>query len=47
VRRSGDAILLIPFDNPWESLIGSLDLFSDDYMSDRCQPQPQVRDSFQ
>jgi antitoxin VapB len=44
VRQSGDAILLIPSDNPWASLFGSLDAFSDDYMSERCQPLSQVRD---
>lgn len=44
IRRSGDVILLIPADNPWASLLDSLDRFSDDYMTERCQPGPQVRE---
>jgi len=44
IRRSGDVILLIPADNPWASLLDSLDRFSDDYMAERCQPGPQTRE---
>ena len=44
VRQSGDVILLIPEDNPWASLVDSLDQFSDDFMVDRCQPMQRARE---
>ncbi len=38
IKRVGRNILLIPKDDPWESLISSLDNFSDDFMDIREQP---------
>jgi len=38
IKRIGRNVMLIPKDNPWESLISSLDDFSNDYMADRKQP---------
>jgi antitoxin VapB len=38
IKRIGRNVILIPKDNPWESLISSLDDFSDDFMADRNQP---------
>ncbi|MBN1625677.1 MAG: antitoxin [Deltaproteobacteria bacterium] len=38
IKRIGDNVVLIPNDNPWESLINSLDQFTDDYMEKREQP---------
>jgi len=35
---------LIPKDNPWESLIGSLGGFTADFMSERIQPKAENRD---
>jgi antitoxin VapB len=35
VRRLGDAILLLPYGDPWRSLLNGLDLFSDDFMVTR------------
>ena len=38
IKRIGRNVILIPKDDPWESLISSLDNFSDDFMADREQP---------
>ncbi len=38
IMKIGDAVVLLPFDNPWQSLIASLSLFTDDFMAEREQP---------
>jgi len=38
IKRIGRNVLLIPKDDPWESLISSLDDFSDDFLVKREQP---------
>ncbi|MCC5614615.1 AbrB/MazE/SpoVT family DNA-binding domain-containing protein [Nostoc sp. CHAB 5836] len=38
IKKIGNAIVLIAKDNPWQSLIGSLDNFSDDFMNSIDQP---------
>ncbi len=38
VKRVGNAIMLIPFDDPWKSLLDSLGQFSSDFMEQREQP---------
>ncbi len=38
IKRIGRNVILIPKDDPWESLIGSLNDFSDDFMGKREQP---------
>ncbi len=38
VKRIGKAVVLLPMDDAWDTLAQSLDLFSDDYMTDRQQP---------
>ncbi|BCL34657.1 antitoxin [Nostoc sp. MS1] len=45
VKKIGNAIVLIAKDNPWESLIESLDKFSDDFMTNRNQPLTETRES--
>jgi len=37
ITKVGDAIVLLPKKNKWDSLISSLDKFSDDFMSERKQ----------
>ncbi len=44
IKRVGNAVVLIPYQEPWETLFESLDLFSDDFMQDREQPAPQERE---
>jgi len=36
IKRIGRNVILIPKDDPWESLISSLNDFSDDFMAKRC-----------
>jgi antitoxin VapB len=38
IKRVGRNVVLIPKDDPWESLVSSLDEFSDDFMVKREQP---------
>ena len=45
IKRSGSAVVLIPLVNSWDSLIGSLDKFSMDYMVRRNQPKRQRREA--
>ena len=44
VKRIGNAVVLLPTDDAWDSLAQSLDLFSDDYMTERKQPLEQQRE---
>ncbi|MCY0887154.1 MAG: type II toxin-antitoxin system VapB family antitoxin [Alicyclobacillaceae bacterium] len=43
VKRVGNAVVLLPMDDAWDSLAQSLDLFSDDFMVEREQPAKQQR----
>lgn len=43
VKRVGEAIVLLPFRAPWKTMLDSLALFSQDYLSDRDQPPQQRR----
>ncbi len=38
IKRVGRAVVLLPYDTPWESLIDSVNHFSEDFMLDRNQP---------
>jgi antitoxin VapB len=43
IKRSGNAVVLIPINHSWDSLISSLDEFSIDFMENRDQPDHQTR----
>ncbi len=43
VKRVGNALILYPKDNPWYAFFESLDLFSEDFMSERKQSNPEER----
>jgi antitoxin VapB len=46
IKKMGNAVIIIPYENPWQSLLDSLDQFSDDFMEDRDQPtEQQLRES--
>lgn len=45
VKRSGQAIVLLPAQGAWASLVESLDKFSEDFMSERGQPKAQKREA--
>ncbi len=38
IKRVGDAVVLLPKARSWDTLIGSLDKFPDDFMREREQP---------
>ena len=44
VKKSGNAVVLIPAKNSWDTLIRSLGKFSDDFMAERKQPGTQKRE---
>ena len=44
IKKSGNAVVLLPVKGAWDPLIGSLDKFTDDFMSLRAQPKPQKRE---
>lgn len=46
INKVGDIVILMPKENKWSGLLNSLELFSDDFMSDgREQPlDPQERE---
>ncbi len=46
VKKSGNVVVLIPAKNSWDTLIQSLDKFSDDFMVERKQPKMQKREDF-
>jgi antitoxin VapB len=39
IKRSGNAVVLLPKKKSWEALVDSLSQFSSDFMDDRGQPQ--------
>ena len=45
IKKCGSAVVLIPNVNSWDSLLASLDKFSQDYMTDRDQPKQQKREA--
>jgi antitoxin VapB len=44
IKRIGDAVVLLPYQTPWETLLNSLSLFSADFMKERTQPPVQHRE---
>ena len=44
IKRIGTNIILVPKDDPWAALVDSLDRFSDDFMSERVQPELEDRE---
>jgi antitoxin VapB len=46
MKKVGNALFIIPFHNPWQSVFDSLENFTSDFMEERNQPSEQVRESF-
>ena len=44
VKQVGNALVLLPMDQPWDPLVASLAHFSEDFMRERDQPPVQSRD---
>ncbi len=38
IRRIGNAVVLLPKSRPWDTLVESLDMFSQDFLTTREQP---------
>ena len=48
VNRIGGVIMLVPKESRWENLLASLDLFTDDFLSERIEALPlEERESMQ
>jgi antitoxin VapB len=47
IKKIGNAVVLISKDNPWQTLFDSLNLFSDDFMPTREQPNLDVRETLE
>ena len=45
VKKSGHAVVLLPAKGIWDSLVHSLDKFSNDFMAERSQPPSQKREA--
>jgi len=43
VRKYEDIVILFPKRSPWTPLVNSLDKFTDDFMTERNQPEQQER----
>jgi antitoxin VapB len=44
IKRLGSVVILLPFGDPWRSLLDGLDLFSADFMEVRPQGQVEARE---
>ena len=44
IKKLGNAVVLLPYQNSWQALFDSLEQFSDDFMVSREQPEQQVRE---
>lgn len=44
IKKQGNAVILLPIKNPWQSLFDSLNKFSKDFMTTRQQPKAQKRE---
>jgi antitoxin VapB len=45
IEKMGNAVILLPYHAPWQSLIDGLAEFPDDFMETREQPEPQERET--
>ena len=45
IKQVGDAVILLPYHQPWNTLFESLDNFSQDFMSTRQQPPTDTREN--
>ena len=44
IKKLGNIVVLLPYQNSWQALFDSLEQFSDDFMVSREQPEQQVRE---
>lgn len=46
LKKIGNSLYIIPFHNPWQNLIESIDSFTNDFMEEREQHNNQERELF-
>jgi antitoxin VapB len=46
IKKIGNAVILLPIKNSWQTLFDGIENFSDDFMNDRNQPATQEREDF-
>jgi len=46
IKKIGRMVVLLPKDDPWSSLVNSLDQFTEDFMENREQPDQNSRNNF-
>ena len=46
IKRVGNAVVLLPYNEPWNTLFDALEQFSSDFMDNRNQPPVEVREEF-
>jgi len=44
IRKYGKGVMLLPVEKTWDTLFNSLNLFSEDFMNSRNQPNQQKRE---
>ena len=47
IKRIGRAVVLLPYNEPWETLFDALGQFSPDFMEERNQLPADVREDFE
>ena len=45
LKKVGNILYIIPFHNPWQNMVDSVNIFSDDFMDAHQQPKHQSRES--
>jgi len=45
LKKVGNILYTIPFHNPWQNMVDSVNIFSDDFMDSRQEPKHQSRES--
>ncbi|MBI5838502.1 MAG: antitoxin [Chloroflexi bacterium] len=45
IKKVGNAVVLLPYQTPWDTMLDSLSLFSADFMVERNQPPTQNREA--
>ena len=45
LKKVGNILYIIPFHNPWQNMVDSVNIFSDDFMDSRQEPKHQSRES--
>jgi len=45
IKRMGNAVILLPYESSWDTLVESFTQFSSNFMSERTQPPVQEREN--